>query len=87
MVSQDAGIELELHCRMTYEDVEAQLAQQLGLKDQRCLRFTAHNVFSQVLPCLSCQDPHVIVNFEDIHSMLMVCDTNAVMIIKHFMSV
>ena len=49
---QDAGVELEMHCQMSYEDVEAKLAQHIGLADPHCLRFTAHNVFSQVWPYL-----------------------------------
>lgn len=45
---QDAGFQLELSTQMSYTEVGAALARHLNLADQRCLRFTAHNVYSQV---------------------------------------
>lgn len=45
---QEAGFELELSLQNTYEHVEAAVARKLGLQDQRMLRFTAHNTYTQV---------------------------------------
>lgn len=48
--AQEAGFQLELSIEMTYEEVEAAVALHLGLADQRKLRFTAHNNYSQACP-------------------------------------
>ena len=57
---QDVGVQLELNIQMTYGDVEAALAKQLGLADQRCLRFTAHNVYSQVRKHITLDKCHIL---------------------------